>query len=65
MLLVAANRHTLASGLLPVDNVLLRVWNPDAPPDAWLYDVHPLPGFRPGGEASPILSWTAALLAAR
>lgn len=62
-LLVAANRHTTESGLAPAGNLLLRVWNPDAPPDAWLYDVWPLPGFRAGGEGVPGLSWTAALVA--
>lgn len=62
VLLVAANRHTFESGLAPVDNFLLRVWNPDAPPDLWLYDVHPLDGFRPGGEGGASLSWTAALV---
>jgi len=63
VLLVAANRHTFASGLSPSDNFLLRVWNPDAPPDAWTYDVHPLSGFRAATEVAPGLSWTAALVA--
>ncbi len=63
VLLVAANQHTRASGLLPVGNVLVRVWNPDAPPDAWLYDVHPLRAFRPGQSGSALLSWTSALVA--
>jgi hypothetical protein len=62
VLLVTANRHTFASGLSPVGNVLLRVWNPDAPPDAWLYDVHVLDGFRAATEAEPGLSWTTALV---
>jgi hypothetical protein len=63
VLLVAANRHTFASGLSPSDNFLLRVWNPDAPPDAWTYDVHPLAGFRAASDGRPGVSWTAALLA--
>jgi hypothetical protein len=62
VLLVAANRHTFASGLSPVGNVLVRVWNPDAPPDAWLYDVHELDGFRAATDADPGLSWTTALV---
>lgn len=62
VLLVAANRHTFASGLSPVGNVLLRVWNPDAPPDAWLYDAHVLDGFRSATAAEPSLSWTTALV---
>lgn len=62
LLLVTANRHTSASGLAPVENLLLRVWNPDAPPDLWLYDVHPLDGFRAAAAGVPALSWTAALV---
>ncbi|MFN8599758.1 MAG: hypothetical protein U0842_04765 [Candidatus Binatia bacterium] len=62
VLLVAANRHTFASGLSPTGNVLVRVWNPDAPPDAWLYDVHELDGFRAATDAAPTLSWTTALV---
>jgi len=62
VLLVAANQHTRASGLLPVGNVLVRVWNPDAPPDAWLYDVHPLRAFRHGQQGGALLSWTSALV---
>lgn len=62
VLLVAANRHTFASGLSPIGNVLVRVWNPDAPPDAWLYDVHELDGFRAATDTAPTLSWTTALV---
>ncbi len=62
VLLVAANRHTFASGLVPVDNVLVRVWNPDAPPDAWLYDVHRFPGFVPATDGGRLVSWTSALV---
>lgn len=62
VLLVSANRHTFASGLSPTGNVLVRVWNPDAPPDAWLYDVHDLDGFRAGSDTAPAISWTAALV---
>lgn len=62
VLLVAANRHTFASGLAPTGNVLVRVWNPDAPPDLWLYDVHELDGFRAATDAAPGLSWTTALV---
>lgn len=62
VLLVAANRHTFASGLSPVGNLLLRVWNPDAPPDAWLYDVHELDGFRAATATAPGVSWTTALV---
>jgi len=62
VLLVTANRHTLASGLAPVGNVLVRVRNPDAPPDAWLYDVHELDGFRDATDRAPGLSWTTALV---
>lgn len=64
VLLIAANRHTFASGLEPVGNVLLRVWNPDAPPDAWLYDAHEVPGFLTAASGRPPLSWTAALVEA-
>ena len=62
VLLVAANRHTFESGLAPTGNLLLRVWNPDAPPDDWLYDVHELDGFRAATDAAPGLSWTTALV---
>jgi len=62
ILLVVANRHTPESGLLPVGNLLVRVSNPDAPPDAWLYDVQPITGFRAGGDGRALLSWTSALV---
>lgn len=62
VLLVAANRHTFASGLSPIANLLLRVWNPDAPPDAWLYDTHELDGFRAATDTAPAVSWTTALV---
>ena len=58
------NRHTRASGLAPVGNVLIRVWNPDAPPDTWLYDVHEVPGFDSGRQSGTPLSWTGALVLA-
>jgi hypothetical protein len=64
VLLIAANRHTFASGLLPVGNHLVRVFNPDAPPDLWLYDVHVLPGFVAPGPGTPVVSWTTALVRA-
>ncbi|HEY8518179.1 MAG TPA: hypothetical protein VIS07_21930 [Candidatus Binatia bacterium] len=63
VLLIAANRHTFESGLLPVGNHLIRVYNPDAPPDIWLYDVQPLPGFvAPAPDGGPLVSWTTALV---
>ncbi|MEW6270236.1 MAG: hypothetical protein AB1689_13175 [Thermodesulfobacteriota bacterium] len=62
VLLLAANRHTLDSGLLPFGNHLVRVFNPDAPPDLWLYDVQPLPGFVAATPERPLVSWTAALV---
>jgi hypothetical protein len=62
VLLVAANRHTFASALSPVGNLLVRVWNPDAPPDAWVYDTHELSGFRAASADAPGVSWTTALV---
>jgi hypothetical protein len=62
VLLVAANRHTFESGLAPTGNLLLRIWNPDAPPDAWLYDVHELEGFRASTDGSSGVSWSGALV---
>ena len=64
-LLIAANRHTPASGLEPVGNVLVRIANPGDPPAAWVASVRAIPGFVagvPGG--APQVSWTTAVVPA-
>ncbi len=62
VLLVTASRHTDDSGLFPVGNSLVRVTNPEAPPDLWSYTLHDVPNVRAGvAEADP-LTWTAAMV---
>lgn len=61
-LVIAASRHSRATGLLPLGNLLLVVRNPEADPRQWDYTTHPLPNVRAGpGEPDP-LTWTTALV---
>ncbi len=59
--LIAANRHTPASGLAPVGNVIVRIANPDDEPQEWRLTLHELPNFRDFGGPEPSLVWTMAL----
>lgn len=63
VLLVAASRHTRAMGLASLGDVLLRVTNPEALPQQWVYDRTPVPHTRPDvpGETAA-LTWATALV---
>ncbi|HZR81686.1 MAG TPA: hypothetical protein VFD92_11360 [Candidatus Binatia bacterium] len=62
-LLVAISRHTRASGLVPLANLLVLVENPLDRPDRWRTTAHTVPNVRAGlGERDP-LTWTTALVA--
>lgn len=60
-LIVAANRHTRKRGLFALGNVVLRVDNPEASPDAWTYSRHPLPNVFDETTDSGPLTWSTAL----
>lgn len=67
VLLVAASRHTRAAGLTSFGDVLIRVTNPEEPPQHWRYDLTPVPNTRPEvpGETSTstsTLTWATALV---
>ncbi len=62
-LFIAANRHTLASGLAPVGNVLLQIENPGDSPDAWQISERAIPGFVLAESGAAAISWTSALVA--
>lgn len=61
-LLVAVSVHRRASGLVPLENLYVRVRNPGDPPRAWVYDAHPVPNAQVGLEAATPLTWTTALV---
>lgn len=60
--LIAANRHTPASGLAPVGNTIVRIANPDDAPAQWRLSRHELPNFRAFDGPEPSLVWTMAIV---
>jgi hypothetical protein len=62
VLLVAASRHTRATGLTSLGSVLIRVENPAAPPDRWRYTRYALPNAVTAPDAGEPLTWSTALV---
>jgi hypothetical protein len=61
VVLIAASRHTRAAGLTSVGSLLIRVTNPEAAPDQWRYERHPLPHVV-AGDGTEALLWSTALV---
>lgn len=59
--LIGANRNTLESGLAPVGNTIVRIANPDDPPEQWRITRHEIPNFHGADATGPSLSWTMAM----
>jgi hypothetical protein len=61
-LLIAASRHTRASGLFALGNVFVRVRNPDDRPDTWAYTRHDVPNVVDHTMDPRPLTWSTALV---
>lgn len=61
-LLIAANRHTRASGLYALGNVFVRVQDPDDRPDTWAYTLHDVPNVANYRTDPRPLTWSTGLV---